>query len=91
MIERIENVSRDYAGYILKVTTYDYDGETDEFYNEETTRHDFDTADELEAYCAANDLAVDTDGNPYEIHEWHDGTWLEVNAEPARQLDPLNY
>jgi hypothetical protein len=91
MIARIENISRSYAGYILKVHTYDYDEYADDFSNEQTTRHDFATADELEAYCAAHDLAVDTDGRAYEVHEWHDGMWLEVNAEPAHQLDPLNY
>lgn len=91
MIERIENVSRDYDGYILNVTTYDYDKETEEVSNEKTVRHDFDSADELEDYCAKHDLAVDTDGTPYRIHEWPDGMWLEVFAEPAHQLDPLNY
>lgn len=91
MIERIENVSRDYAGYILNVFTYDCDEDGEEFANAETTRHDFDTADELEAYCAAHDLAVDTNGHPYTTHRWSDGTWLEVDAEPIHQLDPLNY
>lgn len=81
MIQRIENISREYAGYILKVTIYNYGVE----------RHSFDTAEELEAYCWERDLAVDTDAHPYDVSEWSDGTWLVINAEPAHQLDPINY
>jgi hypothetical protein len=69
----IKDVSRDYAGYILKVTTYDESEDA-----EHTTRHDFATADELEAYAAAHGLVADT--YDYQIHEWSDGTWLEVHT-----------
>ena len=91
MFGRIENVSRDYAGYILYVYAYDYDSETEEVSNERTEKHDFDSADDLEAYCAEHDLAIDTDGDPYSVSEWPDGTWLVIHAEPAHQIDPLNH
>lgn len=91
MIERIKGIASDYDGYILNVLTYDYDEETDEFYNVDTTFHEFDTVEELEAYCEEHDLAVDTDGRPYVMSRHSDGWLLEINAEPAHQLDPINY
>ena len=91
MIQRINGIASDYDGYILNVFTYDYDEEADEFYDEDTTHHKFETVEELEAYCEEHDLAVDTDANPYVMSCRSDGWFLVINAEPAHQLDPINY
>ena len=91
MLSHIKGVNRDYTGYILHVYVYDYDIETEEVSNERTEKHVFDNADELELYCERHAIAVDTDGDPYDIMEWPDGTWLVIHAEPAHQIDPLNH